>query len=102
MLLLARDRLKASSQRVGERVGGIAAIDQRPESADHREDAGHVALVEQMDGEAGAGEVLDDPGLEIGESQDQVGRKRHIFAVSADVNAETRGFSRRTRAGLTA
>jgi hypothetical protein len=48
---------------VGERVGGSEAIDQRPESADHREDAGHVTLVEQMDGETGAGEVLDGPGL---------------------------------------
>jgi hypothetical protein len=38
---------------------------------------GHVALVEQMDGEACAGEVLDDSGLEIGESKDQVGRERH-------------------------
>jgi hypothetical protein len=77
MLLLARDRLEAPSQGVRQRVGGIAAIDQRPEGADHREDAGYVALVEQMDGEAGAGEVQDDSGLEIGESKDQVGRKRH-------------------------
>ena len=63
MLLLARNGLEASSQRVGERVGGSGAIDQPPESADHREEAGHVTLVEQMDGETGAGEVLDDPGL---------------------------------------
>jgi len=76
MLLLARDGLEASSQRVGERVGGSEAIDQRPESADHREDAGQVTLVEQMDGEAGAGEILDDPGLEVRDSEDQVGRER--------------------------
>ena len=76
MLLLARDRLEAPSQGVRQRVGSIAALDQRPKGADHREDAGHVALVEQTDGEAGAGEILDDPGLEIGESKDQVGRKR--------------------------
>ena len=76
MLLLARDGFEAPSQGVRQRVGGIAAIDQRAEGADHRQDAGHVALVEQMDGEAGAGEVVDDSGLEIGESKDQVGHKR--------------------------
>ena len=102
MLLLARDRLEASSQRVGERVGCTAAIDQRPESADHREDAGHVALVEQMDGEAGAGEVLDDSGWRSEKARTRSGASATIFAVSADVNAETRGFSRRTRGGLTA
>ena len=79
MLLLARDRLEAPSQGVRQRVGGIAAIDQRPEGADHREDAGHVALVEQMDGEAGAGEILDDPGLEIGEREDEIGLERQDF-----------------------
>ena len=76
MLLLAHDRLEAPSQGVRQRVGGIAAIDQRPEGADHSEDAGHVALVEQMDGEACAGEVLEDPGLEVRESEDQVGHER--------------------------
>jgi hypothetical protein len=30
----------------------------------------------QIDGKAGAGEVLDDSGLEIGESEDEIGRKR--------------------------
>jgi hypothetical protein len=76
LLLLARNGIEASRQRVGERVGGSEAIDQRPESADHRENAGHVTLVEPVDGEAGAGEVLHDPGLEVRESEDQVGRKR--------------------------
>jgi hypothetical protein len=102
MLLLARDRLKAPSQGVRQCVGGIAAIDQRPEGTDDSEDAGHVALVEQMDGEACAGEVLDDSGLEIGEARTRSGASATIFAVSAEVNAETRGFSRRTRGGLTA
>jgi hypothetical protein len=78
MLLLARDHLESPSQGVRQRVGGIAAIDQRPEGADHREDAGHVALVEQMDGEAGAGKVLDDSGLEIGGSKDQAGDLRRV------------------------
>jgi hypothetical protein len=83
MLLLARNALEASSQRVGERVGGSEAIDQRPESADHCEDAGHVTVVEQMDGETSAGEVLDDPSLEIGEARTRSGASARIFVVSA-------------------
>jgi hypothetical protein len=45
---------------------------------------------------------VDDSGLQIGESKDQVGASATIFVVSAEVNADTRGFSRRTRGGLTA
>ena len=102
MLLLARDRLEAPSQGVRQRVGGSAAIDQRPEGADHREDAGQVALVEQMDGEAGAGEVLDIPAWRSEKARTRSGASATIFAVSAEVNAETSGFSRRTRGGMTA
>jgi hypothetical protein len=29
-----------------------------------------------MDGEAGAGQILDDPGLEIGEREDEIGLER--------------------------
>jgi hypothetical protein len=51
----------------------ISAPRLRTFARDLREDPGHVALVEQMDSEAGAGEVLDDYCLEIGESKDRVG-----------------------------
>jgi hypothetical protein len=72
----ARDRLEAPRQGVRQRVGGVEAIDQRPEGADHREDAGHVTLVEQMDGQARAGEVVDDSCLQIGEREDEIGLER--------------------------
>jgi hypothetical protein len=91
MLLLTRDRLEAPSQGVRQRIGGIAAIDERPKGADHREDAGHVTLVEQMDGKAGACEILDDSGLEIGESEDEIGRFSGSSRLSLPM---TRIFSR--------
>src|SRR5690606_7480841 len=47
--------------------------------ADHGEDAGQITLVEQMDGEARAGEVRDDRTLDVGEGEDEGRLQRADF-----------------------
>ena len=54
-----------------------------------------------MDGNACADQLCRDLRLEIGESEDS-GSSARIFGISAEVKAETRGFSRRTCGGRTA
>ena len=60
----------------GELVGAIGGADQCAERADHRQDPGDVALVEDMDGDAGADEVGDDIGLQVGEGEHQIRLQR--------------------------
>jgi len=55
-----------------------------------------------MDGNACADQLCRDLRLEIGEGEDGSGSSARIFGISAEVKAETRGFSRRTCGGRTA
>ena len=60
-------------QRARQRLGLVACADQRADRADHGKDAGKFALVEQMHGDASFGEVAHDVGLQVGESQHEIG-----------------------------
>ena len=62
-----------------ELIGALGRADQRAQRADHRQDAGDVALVEDMDGDAGADQIGDDVGLQIGESENEVRLERQDF-----------------------
>ena len=59
-----------------ELLGAVGRADHRAERADHREDARDIALVEDMDGDAGADEVGDDVGLQVGEGEHEIGIER--------------------------
>jgi hypothetical protein len=50
----------------------FAGVHHRAERADHRQNAGDVALVEHMNGDAGARQLCGDLGLQIGEAQHKV------------------------------
>ena len=60
----------------GELVGALCRIDQCADGSDHRQNAGDVALVEDVDGDAGANQIGDDIGLQVGEGQHQVRLQR--------------------------
>jgi hypothetical protein len=60
-------------------VGTIRRSHQRADSADHPQNAGNIALIEDVDGCAGAHQVGDDVGLEVRERQHQVGLEREDF-----------------------
>ena len=62
-----------------ELIGAIGRTDQRAEGADHRQDAGDVALVEDMDRDAGANEIGNDLSLQIREGQNEVRLQRQDF-----------------------
>ncbi len=72
-------------------VGAFSGIDQRAEGADHRQNAGNVALVEDVDGDAGAHQVGDDVGLQVRERQHQVGLEREDLW---DIGGDERGYPR--------
>ncbi len=52
------------------------SIDQGADGADHRKDTGDVALVEDVDGDAGLGEVGGELSLQVGKGQHQVRLER--------------------------
>ena len=84
-------------------IGALGRADQRAERADHRQNARDVALVEDMDGDAGAHEVGCDIGLQVGEGEHEIRLAApESLGMSAEMKAETRGFSRRTCGGRTA
>ncbi len=60
-------------------IGALGRTDQRAQGADHRQDARDVALVEDVDGDAGAHQVGDDGRLQIRESQHEVRLQRQDF-----------------------
>ena len=61
-----------------------ARADQRAERADHRENAGDVALVEGVDRDVAADQFGGDVGLQVGERQHQIGLEREdLFDVGA-------------------
>ncbi len=59
----------------GQRLRPVTGIDQGAHGADHREDAGYVPLVEQVDRNARAGEVGGDVRLQVGEGEHEVRRQ---------------------------
>ncbi len=70
------DLLKTSLQALGKRLRLLSSADQGAERADHGENAGHVALVEGVHGNAGADQLRDDVGLQVGEGEHQVRLER--------------------------
>ena len=60
-------------------IGALRRTDQRAQRADHRQDAGDVALVEDMDGDAGADQIGDDVSLQIREGENEVRLERQDF-----------------------
>ncbi len=62
----------AGFELAGQRVRLRGLADEGAQGADHGEDAGEVTLVEQVDGEAGAGEIGDDRALDVGEREHQI------------------------------
>ena len=64
-------------------------------------ECGQRALVEDMD-VTPSRISAPDIGLEVGKVQKRSGSSSRILGISAEMNAETRGFSRRTRGGRTA
>jgi hypothetical protein len=85
-----------------ERFRLLCRADEGAEHADHGQDAGNVSLIEGKHSNAGADEIGSDLRLEIGKGEDEVRLERENLRMSADVNADTRGFSRRTCGGGTA
>ena len=69
-------------ERARERVRLLGRADQRAERADHRQDAGDVALVEGMHRDVAADQFGDDVGLQVGERQDEVGLEREDLVDS--------------------
>ena len=63
-------------ERTRQRLGLVAGADQGADGADHGEDPRNVALIEEMDGDAGLGQLAHDVGLQVGEGQHQVGLER--------------------------
>ena len=57
-------------------IGALRRADDRAERADHREDAGDVALIEDVDGDACAHQIGDDVGLQVGEGEHEIGLQR--------------------------
>src|SRR4029079_15568944 len=60
-------------------IGTPGRADHGAARADHREDAGDVALVEDVYGDARAHQIGDDVSLQIGERQHQIGLERENF-----------------------
>jgi hypothetical protein len=64
--------LESRSSNCRQLICAFAGVHHRAERADHRQNAGDVALVEYMNGDAGARQVCGDLGLQIGEAQHKV------------------------------
>src|ERR1700730_2031328 len=71
-----RHLAKASFIALCKRFSLVQRSDQSADGADHCENAGDVALVESMDGNAGADELCCDFRLEIGECEDKIRLER--------------------------
>ena len=69
-------------------IGSRRCTDQRAQAADHRQDAGDVALIEDMDGDAGADQIGDDLSLQVREGKNSIRLKGEDSGISAEINAE--------------
>ena len=86
-----RDPREAFFKVPREFIRALRRTDNGAQRADHRKNAGDVALVEDMDGDARANQIGDDAGLEVGEGQHQIGLERENFR---DVRGDERGNPR--------
>src|SRR3984893_11209663 len=86
-----RHLVKASFIAPGKPFRLIYRSDQSADGADHRENAGDIALIESMDGNACADQLCRDLRLEIGEGEDEVRLER------ADLRNIGRGEGRNAR-----
>jgi hypothetical protein len=69
----------------------VQRSDQSADGADHCENAGDVALIESMDGNAGADELCCDLRLEIGECEDKIRLERKdLRNIGRDEGRNTR------------
>src|SRR3954471_1257087 len=77
-----------------ELIGSIRRANQCAQRADHRQNARYIALVEDVDGEAGADEVSDDAGLQVGEGENQIRLEReNLWNVRRDEGRYPRLFA---------
>ena len=74
-----------------QRVCPGGGTNESAERADHREDAGNIALIEDVDGNARAHEVACDVGLQVGEGEHQVRLECQDFG---DVSRDERRYPR--------
>ena len=66
-------------------LGTVGRTDQCAERADHRQNSRDVALVEDVDGDAGTDEISDDIGLQVGEGEHQIRLQRQdLWNVGGD------------------
>ena len=75
-----RDTREALFKVARELIGALGRADDGAERADHREDAGDVALVEDVNGDARAHQIGDDVGLQVGEGEHEIGLERREFS----------------------
>ena len=88
---VAAIRARRCSKLARELLGALGGADHRAERADHRENAGDVALVEDVDGDAGADQIGDDVGLQVGEGQHEIGLERqNLRNVRGDEGGDPR------------
>lgn len=78
-------------QQIGERGALLRGADERAERADHRQDAGNVALVEHVNRDADPGQFRGDFRLEVGEAEDEIGFETQDFG---NVGRDERGHAR--------
>ena len=70
---------------MGEFLCALGRANQRAQRADHRKNAGDVALVEDVDVDPGADEIGDDAGLQVGEGEHQIRFQcQHFWDVRRD------------------
>ena len=74
-----------------ELIGTLRRTDDGTERADHRQNAGDVALIEDVDRNAGAHQIGDDAGLQVGEGEHEVGLERKdLWNVRRDEGGDPR------------
>jgi len=79
----------------------LLAADHHAKRAQHAQNFGDAALVEDVHLDAAAHEFGGDVGLQVREAEHEVRLEARMRSIFADVNADTRGFSRRARGGRT-
>ena len=93
---LPRENTRAGDDRrqfVGQPIGAIRGPDQRTERANHVENLRDSALIKGVYVHAVPDESSRDIGLQVGDVRTRSGFRARIFGMSAEVKADTRGFS---------
>ncbi len=79
-------------------VGAPGGADHGADHADHRQNAGQVALVEDMHVDAGAHEILDDVGLQVGEGEHEIRLEcQDFWDIRRDESGHARFFAAHLR-----